>query len=393
MYDLIIRDATIVSSAGRQVADVAIRGDKIAYVGPRPPRSARSELSAMGRFLIPGVVDGGLQLSGAGPLARAVADETRAAVTGGVTTVVALPHPERPVRTATDARDMWQEAGRESFCDVGWWANDEHGSIDAIRDAAADGWVAGVLATLHEPDISEERLERWRSFPGLLAICWEAADPPPQRLLDVAKDRERPLHLYALTTATELDWLDPVRSSVSLTAMVTVPHLFLSADDPESADVVTAPPLRPEQDRRTLWTAIKRGRLDTVASHHHAHPDQGVASSELLLPLMLHAAQSGRLSLEQLVGLCCETPARLFGLTTKGRVQKGADADLVLFSEGHTQRIIADHLATRSASPYLGREAAPKPEMVFVAGQLVAERGQLVVDRPVGRALSLDDAA
>ncbi|MEM6930806.1 MAG: hypothetical protein AAF602_27980, partial [Myxococcota bacterium] len=261
MFDLIIRDATIVSPTGREVADVAIRGDKIAYVGPRPPRSAHAELSAMGRFLVPGVIDSGLQLAGGGRLPDAVARETRAAVTGGVTTVLALPHPERPVRTAADAREMWQESARTSFCDLGWWADDEASSIDAIREAVADGWVVGVLATVDEHALTEARIARWHSLPGLLALHWCSSEAPPATLLDVAKERSHPLHLYALAAATQLDWLDPVRHDVSLTTTVALPHLFLTADDADIGAVVTSPPLRPEQDRRTLWTAIRRGRL------------------------------------------------------------------------------------------------------------------------------------
>ena len=65
---------------------------------------------------------------------------------------------------------------------------------------------------------------------------------------------------------------------------------------------------------------------------------------------------------------------------------KGADADLVLFSEGEVSRVgPADLVSSAGWSPYLHREAAPKPDMVFVAGQLVAQNGQVSSGDPVGR--------
>jgi len=135
---------------------------------------------------------------------------------------------------------------------------------------------------------------------------------------------------------------------------------------------------------------VKRGRLDCIASDHHPTsaetPSQGVPGSELLLPLLLSAVNGGRLSLELLVSLCCEGPARIFGLEQKGRIEKGADADLILFSEGEIARIGTKNLLSSAGwSPYVNREVAPKPELVIVGGKIVAQGGELVADRPPGR--------
>ena len=54
MYDVIIRDGTIVRSSGRLVADIAIQDGKIAYVGGNPGGPAKEEISAIGRFVMPG---------------------------------------------------------------------------------------------------------------------------------------------------------------------------------------------------------------------------------------------------------------------------------------------------------------------------------------------------
>ena len=57
MYDLIIRDATIISSSGRLVADIGVEDGKIAYIGSNPAGSAKEETQGIGRFVMPGVID------------------------------------------------------------------------------------------------------------------------------------------------------------------------------------------------------------------------------------------------------------------------------------------------------------------------------------------------
>ena len=105
----------------------------------------------------------------------------------------------------------------------------------------------------------------------------------------------------------------------------------------------------------------------------------------MMLPLLLSAVRYGRLSLEMLVSLCSESAAEIFGLENKGRIQRGADADLVLFSEGEVDRVSTEGLVSAAGwSPYLDREVAPKPDLVFVRGQLVAENGVFVGKRPNG---------
>jgi dihydroorotase len=135
---------------------------------------------------------------------------------------------------------------------------------------------------------------------------------------------------------------------------------------------------------------VKRGRVDCIASDHHpgAAGAPGVPGAELLFPLMLSAVRYGRLSLELLVSLCSESPARIFGLSAKGRIARGFDADLVLFSEGEVTRVAEAELVSGAGwSPYADREAAPKPDLVMVGGRIVARKGKLVAERPSGRPL------
>lgn len=391
MFDLILRDATLVSSSGRLVADVAIQGGKIGYVGPRPPRPGREEIHAMGKFLMPGVIDTAVQFdpnSDPGVWER----ESRAAVTGGVTTVVGLPGGDHPVLDRASAVRRNRAAAGRSWVNWGLWAQANAGNAAELARASEEGLILATLAYLgtREGGISAEQLEAFLATSTTIGVQLEVPDdagtePPGARRLIEALRTERPIHLVHLSTAAELNLLDPVRGDLPVTAGCTPHHLFLSRDE---TPIRTVPPVRPEHDRRTLWTAVKRGRLDCVASDHHPTPGGatgGVPGSELLFPLMLSAVRYGRLSLELLVSLCSESPARIFGLASKGRIARGCDADLVLFSEGEVTRVDETALVSGAGwSPYADREAAPKPDLVLVNGRIVARNGELVGTTPNG---------
>jgi len=391
VYDLIIRDATIVSSTGRQVADVAIRNGRIAYVGPRPPRRAKEEISAIGKFLMPGVIDTAVQFDPNGD-PEIWERESKAAITGGVTTVVSLPGGDHPVIDRKSAERRAEVARAQSWVNWGLWGAATASNRDELVKAVEDGLIVGSLAYLDAPTtnvgLTTDALPAWLDAPGVLAVQLEvdsatARDAEP--VLAAARDKGRPIHLIHLSTAVELSMIDPVKGDLPVTAGCTPHHLFLSSEEDDS--IQSRPPVRPEHDRRTLWTAVKRGRLDCVASDHHPlGATDGVPGSELMFPLMLSAVKYGRLSLELLVSLCSESPARILGLENKGRIAKGADADLVLFSEGEVARVgETDLMSGAGWSPYVDREAAPKPDLVIVNGQIAAAHGQLVAEQPHGR--------
>ena len=394
MYDIILRDATIVTSQGRVVADVAVQDGRIAYVGPRPPKSrTREELSAMGRFLIPGVIDTGVSFMPDGDPAVWMR-ESLAAVSGGVTTVIAHAGGDRPVVDSASARARHARIGEATWTHYALWGEATGDNAASLAAACAERLLVGATATVSRADggLTATKVPAYLDQPGVLGLQLGALLDDPESLRALADVVGlRPVHLLNLSSAEELQLLDPVHGESRFTAGVTPQHLFFSdADAAPLQGITPVPPPRPETDRRSLWAAVKRGRLDCLASDHApsvpGNGARGVPAAELLLPLLLSATQNGRLTLEQLVALCCEAPARIFGLTTKGKVEKGYDADLVLFSEGQSGRVHADALLSGAGwSPYADREIAPKPDVVIVGGRIVARRGFVIADAPNGR--------
>lgn len=427
MYDLIIRDATIVHAGGRLVADVAIEDGRVAFVGGNPGGPARQDLSGIGRFLIPGCIDGDVRIDAPGADLPALwAAETRAAVTRGVTTFL---HRAAQPTSLADLDATLAAAAAGSVFSFGVWAvagadqdaalaervaqggavglslrvSDGAADIDRLR--ALHGQTTGLLGVLAEdPALVAQARERWAKTPAPLhddVHSSKAALEAAQHILALVRSSPRPVHLHQLSTANELNLYDPFHDEVPLTAGVTPQHLFLSTDTTDQAGGLLKidPPVRPELDRRALWTAIKRNRVEVFSSGHvplsRAHKaggyrvaPSGLPGAETLLPLLLAAVKNGRLGMERLVEMCSEAPARIFGLQGKGRIQVGADADMLMFTEGVTRRLQESELRSSAGwSPFVGREVGAPPQLVVVAGRIVAQDGRLVGDPALGAPL------
>jgi dihydroorotase len=199
------------------------------------------------------------------------------------------------------------------------------------------------------------------------------------------------VHLLHVTTAEEMDLL--ARHRDRATVEVTPQHLTLAA--PECYETLGTlaqmnPPIRAARHRDALWKAVADGVVDVVGSDHAPHtleekgrpyPESpsGMPGVQTLLPLLLDHVAAGRLSLPRLVDLTSAGPARVFGIEGKGRIDVGADADLVLVDLARRQTITGDWLRSRCGwSPFEGREVTGWPVATVLRGRVVMRDGALL---------------
>jgi dihydropyrimidinase len=188
----------------------------------------------------------------------------------------------------------------------------------------------------------------------------------------------------------------------------TCPHYLARTDAAYEADdeaevikSVISPPLRSDADRQALWLGVARGGLDLVATDHV--PDRlavekavpappfpqisnGAPGIETLLSLAYSlGVGAGRIPVERMVEVLATTPARLFGLPTKGAVEVGRDADLVLFDPDASRTIRqADLHHTSDFTPYEGLPVRGSVRSVLLRGQPVIRDGLFVGRRGRG---------
>jgi dihydropyrimidinase len=229
------------------------------------------------------------------------------------------------------------------------------------------------------------------------------------RAIALAQAAGAPVYIVHLSCADALAEVVSAKARGWAVYAETCPHYLSLTDDryapPDEAEVirsVISPPLRPEADRQALWLGLARGGLDLVASDHV--PDRlavekrvpappfpqisnGAPGIETLLSVVYaEGVGKGRITVERLVDLLSTTPARLFGLPTKGAIEVGRDADLVLYNPAGNHPIRqADLHHTSDFTPYEGMDVPGSVRTVFARGRPVIRDGALVASRGSGR--------
>jgi dihydroorotase len=142
-----------------------------------------------------------------------------------------------------------------------------------------------------------------------------------------------------------------------------------------------------------LWSALRDGTIDLVSTDHAPHLKEekevgwtdgwkahtGTPSAQFYVPMLLDAASRGQLSLERVVDLVSTAPAKRFGLTQKGRIEPGADADLVLADlDGELEIRDEIVLSKIGYTPYAGRRVRGVIESTLVRGRVVYRGGEVV---------------
>lgn len=166
----------------------------------------------------------------------------------------------------------------------------------------------------------------------------------------------------------------------------------------EGAKFICSPPLRDAQTQEALWRHLRSGSLDCVSSDHspyrfdatgklangEAPPYPKIANGmpgiAMRLPwLFSEGVIGGRISMEDFVAQSATTAARIFGLTNKGVIAPGKDADIAIWNP-EARRVISvtDQHDNMDYTPFEGMEITGWPETVLTRGRMVVHKGELV---------------
>ncbi len=433
-YDLVVKGGLVVTAEQAIVADVAVNGERIAAVGSG--LRGQVELDARGLYVIPGAIDGHVHLNDPTfpPYAVFTADSfatgTRAAAFGGVTTVVDFAQPAVGQPLVEGLEQRLADAAGEAVIDYGLHLNlrdPDPARLDEVRvvfergvpsfklymayegyrlpDAAifrAMEAVAanGGLAVLHaENDDVIVELGRKLAAEGKSGPAWLAASCPPEAeaeavhraivLAGLAGARLLVFHLSCADATHEI--AQAKRSGREVAGEVTAHGLVLEQSALRSGDLraqslAVRPPLRDAAERDALWAALGAGTVDIVSSDHcprlplETSQPAGVSGIEARLALVhTFGVGSGRIDLCRWVEACCTRPAELFGLSRKGRLRPGCDADIVLFDPQRQVTLSADtpHSAL-SFSSYEGVVLHGFPVTTLSRGEVIVANGAFV---------------
>jgi dihydroorotase-like cyclic amidohydrolase len=160
------------------------------------------------------------------------------------------------------------------------------------------------------------------------------------------------------------------------------------------------PAIKFARDRDELWRGLKDGTITQVGTDHlmYSKDSSGVGFWDkrvglgpglgTSLPAVItKGLNENRIGLEEMARVMAENVARQYDLyPTKGVLQPGSDADIVVFDPGARRVVRADDLESASKySIYEGEELAGWPARVYLRGQLAAEAGAPAATAPRGR--------
>jgi dihydroorotase len=208
------------------------------------------------------------------------------------------------------------------------------------------------------------------------------------RDLALARYEDQPIHLLHLSARESVQELRlALAAGVRATGEATPHHLVLTDEAVRSLDsnLKMNPPLRCEEDRKSLLEAVKDGTISAIATDHapHARHEKDVPFEEApfgvtgletaFAALNTHLVEPGLLPLPTLLERMSAGPARVYGLEPP-RIEVGARANLVLLDPEAAWRVEEAGFRSRSDNSWLlGQTLRGRTRLTVAAGRIAFE--------------------
>lgn len=402
--DLVLRVPRAVLPGGQRSCSVGVSGGRIeaieeygALFGDHVVELAEDEV------LLPGLVDTHVHVNDPGRSDWEGFDTaTRAAAAGGVTTLVDMPLNSLPPTVDVASLDVKRRAAEGRIAvDVGFWGGavpGNRGGLRALHDAGVFGFKCFLLhsgvdefAPLDEVGL-EEAMRELAAFDGLLIVHAEDAEtidgapaahgraytdflgsrPPAAentaiaRVLELARRTGARVHILHLASGDAVPLLAQARADGVRVTAETCPH-YLSFVAEEIRDGATefkcCPPIREAGNREQLWRALGDGVIDCVVTDHSPCTPElkrldsgdfgdawgGIAGLQVGLSAVWTGARSRGFTLDDVAGWMAQRPAEQVGLSRKGRIAVGCDADFAVFAPD--EAFVVDRARLRHRNP------------------------------------------
>ena len=437
-YDLVIRGQRVLTSAGISPREVGVRGGVIVAMQPLGNNLAGDEIIELAddETLIPGLVDTHVHVNEPGRTEwEGFASATRAAAAGGVTTIVDMPLNSIPATVDVSALNIKRDVAQgQTHVDVGFWGGAIPGNTAQLRGLHDAGVFGFKCFLLHsgvdefpplDADEMEKDMRELASFDSVMIVHAEdsraidrapspegddygkflASRPRGAENLAIAEVIERArwtgarAHILHLSSSDALAMIRSAKHDGLRLTVETCPHyLTLTAEEiPLGAtQFKCCPPIREAGNRELLWEGLEDGTIDFIVSDHSpstldlkdlengdfAVAWGGVASLQLGLSLIWTEARQRGLTLETVVSWMSERPAQFAGLTGKGRIAPGYDADFSVFAADDAYVVDVNKLHHKNPlTPYHGKALAGVVRKTWLHGEVIdfeTPRGRLL---------------
>src|SRR3989338_253089 len=370
--------------------NILIKNGKISKITNKEPK-ADQIIDVKNNFVLPGLIDAHVHMREPGLTNKEdFLTGSMAAAKGGVTTFLDMPNTIPPTTTIS-ALEEKRKLAAKSIVNYGLNFGATLNNIADIKKAkniaAVKLYIDATTGDLKVGDY--DTIAGIFKTSGLTIIHAEDINVKTAVDIFIKNKIKNRLHIAHVSSEKELVYAKNNPISRQITVEVTPHHLFMNQNDLQhlGAFAEMKPRLKTETDQKALWDGIKSGLVDVIATDHAPHLKEekeqanypfGVPGVETMLPLLLYAFNSNRITLPAIQKLCCENPAKIFRIKNRGFLQEGYDADLVIVDLDKRQAVRNEDLMTKCKwSPYEGKILKGWPVTTIVNGNVVYDNGEI----------------
>ena len=405
-------------------ADVAIADGKVVSVGPvSADFHADTRIDAANCWVVPGLVDACTRLGEPGHEHEGMLEsELRAAVAGGVTSVVCLPDTQ-PVLDEPGLVEMLKfraerlhlakvfplgaltrglqgevltpmveltHAGCIGFTQAEQSIQNTQGLQRAMQYAATFGycvWLRAQDSYLGQGMVASGPLA---TRMGLSGVPVAAETIALHTYIDLMRMTGARVHISKVSSAAGVELVRAAKAEgLPMTCDVSIHNLHFTDTDIGYFDTRArlTPPLRQQRDRQALGEALADGTIDCLVSDHtpvegdakalpFAQAEPGATGLELLLSASMKWAAIHKVDALRAIEVITHAPAGLLGQAGLGSLMVASAADICILDPQASWQVLPQNLRSQSKhTPFAfdlsGSEMTAQVKATLVEGRLV----------------------
>ncbi|KAF5089303.1 dihydroorotase [Methanobacterium aggregans] len=388
-----------------------------------------------GKILLPGLIDAHVHMRDPGLTYKEDwKTGSRAAASGGFTTVLDMPNTDPKTTTAERFKEKIQIAGSKSVVDFGLHAGVEKldeipkiaklhpSSFKIFADIVDNGFLMDAFNEVsklkYNPSTQGQKAEKYPFKPLISLHCEDkdivrhctdklkfggvsdskvysrarpalAEEVSVSNIVTMAEHSNIHVHICHVSTSKSLEIIRRAElAGCMVTCEATPHHLLLDSSSFEEFGTLakTNPPLR---DGKYRIKISDLDSIDIVGTDHAPHEllekgrdvwnaPPGIPGLETALSLLLTQINRKELSFKRLIKLLSENPARIFNIPKKGSIKEGMDADFVVVDMKREGVVDPKTFQSKAEySPFEGFQVKGMPVMTLVRGNVVMDEGEV----------------
>lgn len=437
MYDLILKNGTLVNEGSIYESDIAIKGDRIEKISSSIDAEAKKIIDLDGKYILPGLIDDQVHFREPGLTHKGnIQSESRAGLAGGVTSYFEMPNVNPTTTNRKNLQAKFDLAATKSHANYSFYMGASNTNIDEIKqldNTLACGLKVFMGASTGDMLVdNQDTLEAiFREAPvnivthcedtptiienekAIIAEYGEDIDAKfhprirdaasclksSQLAYDLATKHGSNLHILHLTTADEMKlFTEGEITDKKITAEVCVHHLFFSEADYETRGnfIKCNPSVKSEQDRLALIDAVQKNKIDIIATDHAPHTleekqqpylqaPSGLPLNQHSLLVLLDFYNKGIFTLEQIVQKTSHNIAERFQIKDRGYIREGSFADLAIVDLSANTLVTNENILYHCGwSPFIDYTFPAAVVHTIINGEIVFEDGVLKEQLPIG---------